>query len=266
MATFGIETKMDLFVPHRVELFGEDLISDTTHPSKKEAKPRVFSEFTRIDPENNAEILAFARKWGTMGICREHGLPIAHGLIPGLAAFGVKRCWLRQIEIDGTAFFAEPLEFWRRAIGKARVLQRIGSDLSSDGGGSEPDWLFVEDGLVIQGSEPWKNPVLARRRLGQEVQHWLEIGRVHPAFFWSEHERRWMMRHSAPGGAQWKLFSWLGLRLAIEIAGGKGVICPYCQNTYFPERLPGPKQDHKCESPDCIKLYNRNQKRKRRNG
>jgi hypothetical protein len=263
----GLDSGIELLVYRGVELDGESLLWEATAPIRRAARPLTFSEFAdHLNPENDQEILKFARKWGVMGVCSEHGLPVSHALIPGGASLGINPCWPAKVAKNGAEYYSEPLSFWRRAITKTQALRRIGSDILSDGTGRPEDWRILSS-IEVSGDEPWNKKSRARMMLGLEVQDWLNIGRVAPEFSWDGRENRWAMRHVAPGGGQWPLFSWLALHLAIEVAGGRGVICPYCQGTYFPDRLPSPGQRHCCPTnPACRKKRDAEYKRDQRRG
>jgi hypothetical protein len=247
-------------------LDGGFLLTDTTMPRQKKAVPVVFKRFTDLNADDDKAILGFARSWGAMGICAQHGLPHSHSLIPFGSSLGLKGCFPRRIEKDGTDFYIEPLSFWRRTIREFAALQRIGADVNSGGVGHRADWEALENMATHQGPKPWSRPSDARSLLGVHVQDWLYIGGIRPRFCWSEEHKRMVLRHAAPTGGFWPLFSWLTLRLSIEITGRNVVVCPYCSTEYFPERRPSPGQRHCCTTADCIKKRNTDYKREQREG
>jgi hypothetical protein len=255
----SLESLTELPIPDRIELFEDHLIADLRMHKRRLVKPAMFYNFTALDPTDSNGILCFARSWGTMGICQEHCLPVSHALIPGRVA----RCFPRRSSQDDMSFL-EPLGFWRRAIAKAAALGRIAADIRNLDRGRREDWLIIRGGLIHEGGEPWKKLSLARSLLAHEVQTWLDIGAVRPSFSWDSVQRRWAVRHAIPREVVWPLFGWLGLRLMIEISGGRVVVCPYCQTEYFPQRLPGAHQDHCCGNPKCKRAYWANYKRKQK--
>lgn len=253
------------------------LIAEFRKPiTMRRATPSVFYEFVRLDhPDNNEAIRRFAAKWGMIGLCRKHLRPCcghpsnetsamvavddALIVLPGSKRVCKVRTWTRR----GEMWIAEPLSVWRDIIRLTAAILRIGSEIKRGGNGREEDWLTVMPDSVIQKNEqqPWKHPRYARWMLGGTVQHWLTIGNVRPAFYWNENE--WTIRHTVPK-AVFPLFGWLSLRLMIEIAGGRSIVCPYCHHEYFPDRLPGNGQDHHCGADECRKAYSANYKRKYR--
>lgn len=265
----AFDSGIDLFVPKSVELAdGEFLRYDLgLLPSRKAPQPSVFNQFAeRLDPNDNKAILRFAKSWGVMGVCHEHGLPASHALIPGGSMLGVKACGPSKARDRGGAeYFVEPLAFWRRIITKTSAIRQVAADIASGGNGNEELWQQIES-YVITGREPWKFRHLAIDMLAMAVQDWIYIGGVRPRFFWNEEDARWKLVHAAPGGALWPLFSWLAIQLAIEVGGSRGVVvaCPYCRDVYFPLRLPTPGKRHSCKKVTCRQAYFRDYRRSKR--
>lgn len=265
------ESSTELPIPDRVELADGHLFADATAPHWRTARPAAFDQFTELDPRDDDSICRFAQKWGTMGICVEHGLPVSHSLVVGRELLGVRECFPRRISRPDGEFFAEPLWFWKRAIEKAGALRRIGADISSNGKGKQEDWLLLSDGIEFndgmgktKGRRRWESLPMARMILAGNVEQWLDVGGVRPSFSWDTGHQRWAMRQSTPRGGLWPLFGYLGIRLMTEIAGGRVAICPYCHLEYFPLRLPGRNQDHCCGKKECKRAYFTNYKREQK--
>lgn len=230
----------------------------------KAVAPNVFHEFLRLD--NSEMILEFARKWGTLGICEQHGGPASHSLFPG-----GKECLPKKERRGDAEYFVEPLEIWYSKILEANILRRIGCAIlnSPKGTGERRDWESLLGEGLEKGKEetkqhPWKNPALARTLLAKHVQTWLDLGAIRPQFSWDREQKGWRVHHAAPGHALWPLFGWLAIRLMYEVAGSSGTICPYCNAVYFPERLPSPGQNHHCKRLECTRAYFTNYKRKQK--
>jgi hypothetical protein len=187
----------------------------------------------------------------------------------------------------GIEFFSEPLNGWRGVIQKAGAIRRLGVEIREGGKGRIEDWLTLEDRRIkepepawMQGlsdpvrsrlksrlgaQEPWKYADLARDLLANHVGFWLHLADLRPYFHWDSTQSRWAVHHLAPAVPDtWPLFSWLARRLMIEISVGRVVVCPYCQNEYFPDRLPSPRQNHCCQKPDCKRKYFAAYRRKQR--
>jgi len=261
----ALDTRIDLLIPRSVELLGGEFLRyDSGLPIQKAAPPKVFNDFAdHLDPNDNKAILKFAKSWGVMGVCEEHGLPVSHALIPGGSTLGLKACWPSRVK--GTEYLVEPLDFWRRIITKTSAIRRVAADIASGGKGNKEHWHQIES-YVVAGQEPWKSRSAAINMLSTAIQDWIYIGGVRPRFFWNETDARWKLVHAAPGGALWPLFSWLAIQLAIEVGGGRGVVvvCPYCKDVYFPERLPTPGKRHSCKNAPCRQAYFRDYRRSKR--
>jgi len=81
------------------------------------------------------EILAFARRYGVLGLCR-HGLPINHrSKVERFRRSGpLRRTLLRQVEgcdLNVRRFrggFAEPIKNWKALAGAADALMKLKAD------------------------------------------------------------------------------------------------------------------------------------------
>src|SRR5260370_5631517 len=62
-----------LRVPFSLGIEDDYLVSDQTAPTYATPKPTLLEDFLQI--RTDQAILEFARKWGTLGICKEHGTP-----------------------------------------------------------------------------------------------------------------------------------------------------------------------------------------------
>ena len=198
-------------VPSRIELKGDRLV--WSWPRRKEAagaEPAMLAEFVRLAEASDAQILAFARRWGMLNIC-EHGLPIFHPWI------GERRRYpCDWVPVDATRkAFWEPLDAWRRYAAEARALVNLSRRLRQGQLGDLRDWQAIrniqgtaywetwnETGhipensalLLIQDSWPLtlaetrlgKDVGFERRCLAQTLREWISDGGVRPSLDWSD--------------------------------------------------------------------------------
>jgi hypothetical protein len=264
------EAAVELVIPHHVEIVDDELLAEATMPNRRDAKPAALHDFIKLNPNNNDAICRFAQKWGTMGVCEKHGLPFSHAV----TGQSTPLCYPRKVNRNGIPFYAEPLAFWRHCILKATALLRLGAEVREGRKGRRADWWIIEPttgswdtaGWATKHPEPWQHLPTARSLFASKIQAWLDVGGVRPRFSWDPRQRRWAIHHTTPNDVLWPLFGWLGIRLMIEVSGGRVTVCPYCQTEYFPQRLPGRDQDHCCGEPECKRAYFTAHKRKQRAG
>jgi hypothetical protein len=232
--------EIHLPVPHVVELDGYLLLADTTKVSYRLATPEVFNSFVELDYTDEEEILKFAKKWGTFGLCAKHQVPAGIHRTSDDPDAPYQNCEPRIRTRKGRDYFAERIAPWQGLIQEAGYLRRLGASVAEGRAGTTEEL----------------------RILSQAVQKWLDEGRVRPSFNWNRGRHAFSLRHCPSG--QWQLFGWLALRLAVEVAGGKWVVCPFCRNVYFPRRMPTPGKGHHCSAEMCRRAYFTAYKRKQR--
>jgi hypothetical protein len=264
------ESTVELVIPLNVEIVDDFLLSEAAMPNRREARPATLHDFIKLNPTDDNAICRYAQKWGTMGVCEQHQLPFSHAM----NGQSTPRCYPPKVDRNGIQFYSEPLAFWRRCILKATALLRLGADIREGRNGRRVDWLTIapatgdwdKAGWSTKHPPPWQHLPTARSLFASKIQGWLDVGGVRPRFSWDPRLKRWAIRHTTPSDVLWPLFGWLGIRLMIEVSGGRVTVCPYCQTEYFPQRLPGRNQDHCCGEPECKRSYFTAHKRKQRAG
>lgn len=205
----------------------------------------VLRQFVGLADASPDRILAYARRWGVLGICDQHGLPGNHPG-PRVRDGKVEYCW--PCGWDGRSGW-DPLLAWRQHADDARRILLLASRTRDADAPYAPhsDW----------------------EQLAIRVNFWLSWGNVRP----------WLV---APGrgdiarlrlvfASEWQivnpefpLFGVLGMQLAFAVLGERGLIaCSYCGNLFEPKRRPRPNQNHPCER--CgRRAMNRENKRRQR--
>jgi len=263
-------------VPFWLRIEDGYLVSDQTAPKYATPKPTLLEDFLQI--RTDQAILEFARKWGTLGICKEHGIPGCGEQLPGRGP-----CWPEQVrpyqgsEVKGSVW-REPLRVWHRIVVHANAMRAIGESIQNGGAGSKLDWeriiipedrsvehrdallskIMAETGTDHLG-QPWKSARSARLRFSGIMESWLDLGNIRPCFDWERD--RWAIRSSI-GAGLWPLFGHLALNLAVAVAGGmQSEICSFCGREYFPQRRPTRGQRNCCGDESCKRDYWRQNKR-----
>jgi hypothetical protein len=253
-----MESKTILWVPRVVWTDGEFLLFNTGIEDEKEAAPLIFHQFLRLDAGDPEQIASFAGRWGVLGICDQHGLPVGHPLRHGMISG--ERCEPKKVKRKGEYWFAEPISVWRRISEKSAALIRVARKIEERNPGEMEEWETISGHLDLD-NKIRLNLNTAKDFLARAVQDWLEIGGVQPRFDWDRERGNWMLRHDIPGGP-WNLFGWLALRLAIEITGGRFAVCSNCGREHHVARLPSAGKPSYCTSEECRRALWRNNKRK----
>ena len=69
-----------LDVPRRIELNRGALFYQTRRATRTFASPALLIEFLALSDVPDERVLEFARKWGVLEICKEHGWPTEHAI------------------------------------------------------------------------------------------------------------------------------------------------------------------------------------------
>jgi hypothetical protein len=263
-------------VPYALGIEDGYLVSDQTAPTYARVRPTMLDDFLMIRTDD--DILNFARKFGTLGLCKEHATPGCNERLRG-----GELCWPEQVRsysgpLSKGPVWREPLWAWHRVVARANVLRRIGARIQSGAAGSKSDWEIIiipedrsaekrsgllskimSDTGVDHLGQPWRSARSAQHRFSWIMQSWLALGNVRPSFDWDRD--RWAIRSSVPSRA-WPLFGYLALHLAVAIAGGmQSAICSFCAREYFPLRRPTSGQRNCCGDASCKRDYWRENKR-----
>ena len=223
----------------------------------------LLNRFIRLAIASPEKILAFARRWGMLRICR-HGVPASHnqpvGWLPTANYFSpVPLCGPVPLlappdpHIYGAAakkqfiegdLFSESIEDWRAFARLARSMLRVAEQLHNEKIGDRADWFFVTLPPISTREEEESLIDFGRRQLGENVQHWLYLGGIGPTFYW-EGGVSPAFRLDPQG-----LFGVLAMQLALTISRTDGFYsCSACGQVYTPSRKPRLGEPHYC--PDC---------------
>lgn len=224
----------------------------TSSPLRPEAHGfGLLIEFMNLADAPVETILAFARKWGVLEICR-HGLPGTHNLHHADIFYGR---WCFPFYYTDTKWFYEPIAYWHFYAGQMRALLNIAIRLKQGGPGLVEDWKVVQVSRLDQASEV---KILGEELFAEIFGHtvkddrvfvlklldrWLSIGHVRPNLVWDDEHCSVSFDNT--------LFGMLVMQLMLEISSSGGVgFCHGCGKSYAPKRR-RPKVGQRNYCPKC---------------
>lgn len=187
---------------------------------------------SRPDP---SKVLAFARRWGVLGIC-EHDLPASHSPLTRQRGPG-GHCYPRGYYESSFSGGFDPLRCWHSYAAQALAILKVAESLRHQRQPNPGDW---ETAFSRSYSPASNSPLNTRMMLMQVVNRWLEWGDVRPQAAWSNDGKSLTLTLGTvgagmhPGG---NLFGLLAIQLAATVAGARGIeFCGYCGDAFTPQR------------------------------
>jgi transposase-like protein len=150
-------------------------------------------QFMLLADANETEILAFARSYGPLWVCKRHQIAAFHAPLPAIAGpLGPTYADLDEIKANAVAAsycspeklkdgrYAEPLETWRQLARRAKNLLTAASKLKSGESISADEWHRLDGfsdsdfpGYWSYLTDPWW-------RLAENLNWWLAAAQVRP--------------------------------------------------------------------------------------
>lgn len=166
-----------------------------------------FSQLSDAEPE---AILDYARRFGLLQVCDEHGLPFQHPPVGRKR----ERCWPAELE---------PLSMWREWSRRFRAVLAIRAQLSNGEPGRADDWRAL--GYSVPDD---RSVGEARRRLARSVDSWLRWADNRTVFTWDPESDTPTIEVGCHG-----LFQCLTWELALTVARLDGLtVCEGCGEPY----------------------------------
>lgn len=242
--------------------------------------PSVLREFVVLAQASDEEVAKFAGRFGPLGLCEQHGLPVHHNWAT-LGEHRLHGCGPgRRERVDAWRAFALEARLLREfaeAFGRGDDTPEQLLDLAQQVGMREVfdarsarDWvteLGIAPGIDTSDEEVERQTaqqqnvereVIASMLLRWVADRWLTFGEVRIRYRW-DHERATASPFlEAPG-----LFGLLATKLLADIVRlmeGKGdarslnaVECAGCGRVFVPKAKPRPGQRSWCDDPECKK-------------
>jgi len=244
--------------------------------------------FVRLTNASDAKVLAFAKKFGVLGICG-HQLPFTHVTGVGTGGWRPQHCIYREsVTVDDREWTTEPIERWRDYARLAGAILAAAAALHQDQPVPTEVWEQTEElaprilgipwsrpsaGSLVQrteaeysGAKGWVGdlgmdvtklrdteegfgPRTDPERLEWALRHWMQLGAVTTWVDCTDKGFRICF-----GGET--LFGALASQLAVMISrNGTLYPCSGCGNAFHAAdgRGRGADQDWWCEEPKCKK-------------
>lgn len=209
---------------------------------------RLLAHFLELVDASDERILAYASRYGRLGLCEHGGLQHAASDFP--------ECLQR----GRNGRFVEPAERWRENAARARAVLNAIAQFSKSGKVSDQTLIMLDPRLADSAGALRKARKVGWSFIEGWVGIWLGASRMRPRIIYDRRSKRFHVRlRGRPG-----LPSALALQLMTLAAQSKGIaICSSCALPFQPKRRPSPTRESYC--PKCgIKAAWRDAQRRRR--
>jgi hypothetical protein len=232
-------------IPSAVALEGGKLVfryiparrkSGRRYLKKAKAHPdgRLLTRFIELADASDDKILAYARRYGRIGLCQ-------HGELQHLAD-DYPECM--QKGLGGK--FIEPVERWRETAKGARALLNAIAQFSKSSEVSDQTLIALNPKLVLSAASLRKARIKGWAFIAAWTRIWLRACRVVPVILYDPRSRRLHFRLQGRPG----LGSALAMQLLTLAGQSKGIaVCSSCARLFSPKRRPSPGRESYCT--DC---------------
>ncbi len=211
--------------------------------------------FMRLADGSPEDILAFASRWGVLGICAD-GVPSSHEVrCQPLGIYEGRLTW-------GAGW--EPLSFWYRYAREARGILNAALRLRNHERVANEDWrdiagpLSEADFEFFFGSLLRDPPEMQQSSLLTYASHWFQLAGLRPRLYWDDGARAphtflagGDLEFTGVGAPAGFLFAVLAVQLGAALTSPLGLYrCDECGYPYPPQRRrPQSGRGHYC--PTC---------------
>lgn len=236
----------------------------------------ILRKFIRLANGSNEKILAFAREYGPLGLCR-CGVSFGHRDRDG------NRCYRtyparKKPKVHPPYLTRESIDGWRRYIKWAKGILTVARKLHRDEKANDMDWAWVMDlgsnctnypHIISLASNLENAPLSAntlidqKQRLSKVVNYLLDECEVGPSITWCKQNIKVAFGLRTPFGFGNRLLDAIVVQLFGAVLRVEGLAnCSVCGIPYRPTRSPREGENHYCE--DCKSSTNKIAKRKTR--
>jgi len=210
----------------------------------------ILDSFVRLADEERPEpFLAFARRYGPLELCAEHGLPVVHAPdVPRASSEEGRRSrppwpcdsWLFVYESH--KHWGVPVDLWRQYAMEVRAVLIAAASLHQDEPMPEDAWSVLELAPLrgfprkrASGRPPywhaWRGNVAGEREfLGMLISIWIDHARLMPTFEWTD-----TLPYIGLGGGG--THGAIIRQLVFAVAQVRGVaVCAGCGQPFVPRR------------------------------
>lgn len=187
---------------------------------------RTLDQFAELGGARPSRILAFARRWGLLELCR-HRLPKTHN---GRIVTAPGKVHLRCEQETRHGLRLEPVAEWRHLARVAAAVLRLAAAAHTESPAA------AEDLALLAVGEGLADLIQRKRYYGVArvwSEYWLELAQLSPTV-WSDGR---ITFHAGGFDERGGLFGNLALQLALAIVRSDGFgICPSCRVQFTPSR------------------------------
>lgn len=190
----------------------------------------TFIQFLKLaESDNDQLVLRYARRWGVLNLCKNHGEPVTHQQPPCVP--------IVRPHVDA----GEPTSEWRRLSRIAGAIMRISAKVYEGKSGDSDDFGVLKNdrsfGWTVERPDRSKFELHKAAVVGA-VNRWLELGNVRPTLRWNSPDPSLIL---AGRGGDAGLFAALGVQL-LENSGSYVIVaCTGCRR--FFDASPNPEQE-----------------------
>lgn len=229
------------YVPTNIWLEGTELHWESTGPKTARSGKGMLEEFLGFADENGDlhDILRYAKQWGVLDICTNHGLPGGHplDLLPANdPSRMVLSCRAHRIPSVFKGDYSESINTWRNYARTMNALLRM---VAAAREGEVPRTSDCE--AAFDGGLGMKalTPDIARLMVSSKLDAWIDLGRIRPHFKVTGPSAEITL-----GGKG--LFGALVTQLIFVIADSAFAVCSSCGKPYRPSRKPADGRHRFC--------------------
>ncbi|MGO9451559.1 MAG: hypothetical protein ACLQDV_11025 [Candidatus Binataceae bacterium] len=211
---------------------------------------RLLTRFIELADASDDKILAYARQYGRLGLCK-------HGELQHLAS-DYPDCG--QSGLGGK--FVEPVGRWRENANRVRALLNAIAQFSKNGKVSDQTLIALNPKLALSAAALRKARTTSWSFIVAWTQTWLRACRVLPVILYDSRSKRFHVRlRGRPG-----LGSALALQLMTLSGQSKGIaICSSCARPFPPRRRPSAARESYCSKCGIRAAWRDAQRRRRQN-
>jgi hypothetical protein len=181
----------------------------------------TFVQFLKLaESDSDRVVLRYARRWGVLNLCKNHGEPVTHQHPPCIP-------FVRPYVNAG-----EPITEWRRLSRIAGAIMRTSAKVYEGQTGDSDDWetLKTDRSFGWQMENPFRSKLeLHKAGVVGAVNRWLELGNVRPTLRWNSPDPSLIL---AGRGGDAGLFAALGVQL-LENSGSYVIVaCTGCRRFF----------------------------------